>query len=78
MTDLASPFALGLIRAYPDAKVIVVQRDFDRWWPSFKAEILDRVMLQPIFLGLYLMGIPAVQAMRKIHFGFFDWGAESE
>ncbi|KAJ5140661.1 hypothetical protein N7448_004069 [Penicillium atrosanguineum] len=80
VTDLASPFALELIKAYPEAKVVIVQRDFDSWWPSFKAEILDRVMLQPMatingFLGLHLMGIPAVQAMRKIHFGFF--GAQS-
>lgn len=80
VTDLASPFALELINAYPDAKVVIVQRDFDRWWPSFRTEILDRVMLQPMaaingFLGLYFMGIPAVQAMRKIHFGFF--GARS-
>lgn len=33
-------------------------------------------MLQPAaaingFLGLYLMGMPAVQAMQKIHFGVF-------
>lgn len=80
VTDLASPFSLELIKAYPNAKVVIVQRDFDNWWPSFKTEILDRVMLQPMatingFLGLYLMGIPAVQAMRKIHFGFF--GAKS-
>ncbi|KAJ5369282.1 uncharacterized protein N7496_009042 [Penicillium cataractarum] len=80
VTDLASPFALELIRAYPNAKVVVVQRDFERWWPSFQSEVLNRVMLQPMaaingFLGLYLMGIPAVQAMRKIHFGFF--GAQS-
>jgi hypothetical protein len=29
VTDLASPFALELIEAYPDAKVVLVQRDFD-------------------------------------------------
>jgi hypothetical protein len=80
VTDLASPFALELIRAYPNAMVVVVQRDFERWWPSFQVEVLDRVMLQPMaaingFVGLWLMGIPAVQAMRKIHFGFF--GAQS-
>lgn len=76
VTDLASPFALELTKAYPNAQVIVVQRDFVRWWPSFKTEIVDRVMLQPMaaingFLGLYFMGIPAVQAMRKINYGFF-------
>lgn len=76
VTDLASPFALELIHAYPEAKVVIVEREFESWWPSFQTEILDRVMIQPMasingFLGLYLMGIPAVQAMRKIHFGFF-------
>lgn len=76
VTDLGSPFALQLIDAYPKAKVVIVQREFEAWWPSFKTEVLDRVMLQPAaaingFLGLYLMAMPAVQAMRKIHFGFF-------
>jgi hypothetical protein len=80
VTDLASPFALELIRAYPNAKVVVVQRDFERWWPSFQSHVLDKVMLQPMAaiygaIGLYIMGLPAVQAMRKIHFGFF--GAQS-
>lgn len=83
VTDLASPFALELINFYPDAKVVIVQRNFESWWPSFQTEILDRVMLQPMatingFLGLYLMGIPAVQAMRKIHFGFFGVRSHGE
>lgn len=78
VTDLASPFTLELINAYPDAKVVIVQRDFESWWPSFRSEVLDRVMIQPWasingFLG-QCMGLPAVQAMRKIHMGFF--GAE--
>ncbi|KAJ6114602.1 hypothetical protein N7486_000380 [Penicillium sp. IBT 16267x] len=76
ITDLGSPFALQLVDAYPDAKVVIVQRDVEAGWLSFKTEVLDRVMLQPAaaingFLELYLMGMPAVQAMRKIHFGFF-------
>ncbi|KAK0625391.1 hypothetical protein B0T17DRAFT_599920 [Bombardia bombarda] len=76
VTDLASPFAIELIKAYPDAKVVVVQRDFDKWWPSFKTEILDRVMTEPMatingFIVWRVMGIRAVQAMRKVHFGFF-------
>ncbi|KXX75845.1 hypothetical protein MMYC01_206628 [Madurella mycetomatis] len=76
VTDLASPFAIELIKAYPDAKVVVVQRDFDKWWPSFREEVLDRVMIQPMaaingWIGWKVMGIRAVQAMRKLHFGFF-------
>ncbi|MCJ1356770.1 MAG: hypothetical protein MMC33_006766 [Icmadophila ericetorum] len=77
VTDLASPFALELIKAYPDAKVVIVQRDFDSWWRSFKPELLDRVMIQPMatingFIGWRFMGIRAVQAMRKVFFGFFN------
>ncbi|PQE09315.1 efflux pump antibiotic resistance protein [Rutstroemia sp. NJR-2017a BVV2] len=77
VTDLASPFAPQLIRAYPNAKVVIVQRDFDSWWASFKPELLDRVMPQPMatisgWICWYVMGIRAVHAMRKVHFGFFN------
>lgn len=36
ITDMASFFAMPLIRAYPDAKVILVERDIDRWYESVK------------------------------------------
>ena len=81
VTDLASPFAPQLIRAYgPDVKVVVVQRDFDTWWPSFRKEVLDRVMAQPqttiaAFVCWNVLGIRCVHAMRKVHFGFL--GARS-
>ncbi|KAM3067988.1 hypothetical protein ACMFMG_011038 [Clarireedia jacksonii] len=77
VTDLASPFAPQLIRAYPNAKVVIVQRDFDSWWASFKPELLDRVMTQPMatisgWICWYIMGFRAVQATRKVLFGFFN------
>ncbi|GAB1311478.1 hypothetical protein MFIFM68171_01688 [Madurella fahalii] len=83
VTDLASPFAVELIKAYPDAKVVVVQRDFDKWWPSFREEVLDRVLTQPLaaihgWIGWKIMGIRAVQAMRKLHFGFFHARSKEE
>lgn len=34
ITDIGSFFALSLIAAYPDAKVILVERDLDRWHES--------------------------------------------
>lgn len=76
LADLAAPFALDLAAAYPDSKVVIVQRDFDSWWPSFKSQLLDPVMRQPqatIFgaIGHYVFGVRPVQAMRKAHFGFF-------
>ncbi|EGU77498.1 hypothetical protein FOPG_08580 [Fusarium oxysporum f. sp. conglutinans race 2 54008] len=34
ITDIAGPFSESLIRNYPDAKVILCERPFDRWEPS--------------------------------------------
>jgi hypothetical protein len=75
-TDLASPFVEELIQAYPEAKVVVVQRDFDSWWPSFKSELLD-TLYRPtapiqLFVAWNIMGIRAGHAMKKVHFGFFN------
>ncbi|KAJ5289130.1 hypothetical protein N7478_002160 [Penicillium angulare] len=74
-TDLGSPFSLELIKIYPSAKVVIVQRDFETWWPSYRREVLDRVMIEPwatinSFIG-DMIRLPAVRAMRKIHLGFF-------
>ncbi|KAJ3579751.1 hypothetical protein NPX13_g816 [Xylaria arbuscula] len=76
VTDLASPFVPELIKAYPDAKVIVVQRDFDSWWPSFRSQLLTTLFTHPLVnIGLlyewHVNGIRAGYAMRKVHFGFF-------
>ncbi|KAK5103837.1 hypothetical protein LTS08_003259 [Lithohypha guttulata] len=40
ITDIASLFAPQILEAYPNIKVIVVQRDFDDWWPSFKKNVI--------------------------------------
>ncbi|KAI0897335.1 hypothetical protein F4806DRAFT_507839 [Annulohypoxylon nitens] len=75
ITDLGCLFTLQLIEAYPEAKVVVVQRDFDSWWPSFETilvnptfSLFSEVLL---FIGWHIMGSRAGQAMRKAHFGFF-------
>ncbi|KAF2456050.1 hypothetical protein BDY21DRAFT_262209, partial [Lineolata rhizophorae] len=39
-TDLASLFAVGLIRAYPEAKVILVECDESKWVKSFNEIIV--------------------------------------
>lgn len=75
VTDLASPFAPELIRAYPAAKVVIVKRDFEPWWTSFQTELLDSLFMRGdtviLFLSDKLLGIRAGHAMRKVHFGFF-------
>ncbi|KAI1375875.1 hypothetical protein F4677DRAFT_103565 [Hypoxylon crocopeplum] len=83
VTDLASPFAIELIKAYPDAKVVIVQRDFDSWWPSFRSEIRDKVMKQPnsaiqAFITSSILGIRPVHAMRKVILGFFNATSREE
>ncbi|KAF5702320.1 efflux pump antibiotic resistance [Fusarium mundagurra] len=74
-TDIASTFTLELIKAYPDAKVVIVQRKFEDWWPSFHSEILVSVFeatwLQK-FLAWHVLGFRALHAMRKILAGFFS------
>ncbi|KAF5001925.1 hypothetical protein FDECE_10806 [Fusarium decemcellulare] len=75
-TDLASPFVLELIKAYPDAKVVVVQRKFETWWPSYRSELLDSLYhnfssIQQ-FIGWNILGIRAAHAMKKVHAGFFS------
>ncbi|KAJ3484359.1 hypothetical protein NLG97_g7073 [Lecanicillium saksenae] len=43
ITDLACPFTDQLIEAYPEAKIVVVQRDFESWWRSYQAAVLDNI-----------------------------------
>ncbi|RDW74844.1 hypothetical protein BP6252_05986 [Coleophoma cylindrospora] len=83
VTDISSPFVLELIKAYPDAKVVVVQRDFDSWWASFYSQVFNLNMTQPIaaingWICWRIMGVRAVHAMRKIMFGFFDGKSKAE
>ena len=56
----ACSFAPELIAAYPDAKVVLVERDVERWYPSFERTIIDALMapdlawcvrLDPAWLG---------------------------
>jgi hypothetical protein len=80
--DTAAPFTLDLFKAYPKAKVVIVQRNFDSWWPSFQTEILDKLFVPlfefQIFLAWHLLGFRAGQAMRKLIFGFFNATTKAE
>jgi hypothetical protein len=80
--DTAAPFTLELFQAYPDAKVVLVQRDFDNWWPSFQSEIINRLFTpffeQLIWLAWHLAGVRSGHAMRKLLFGFFHATTQRE
>lgn len=79
VTDLAGPFADQLIAAYPRAKIVVVQRDFDSWWRSYQAGVLDNLFLPRQRLAVWLirnvLRSRAADAMIKTNYGFF--GARS-
>lgn len=45
-TDIYAHFTLDLITAYPEAKVVVVEREFESWWPSYY-EICIEFLLRP-------------------------------
>jgi hypothetical protein len=79
---LASPFADQLAMIYPNAKVVVVQRDFESWWPSYKTECLDSVFTPiqqlVIFLLWHVLGIRAGYAIMKVHLGFFQAKSRAE
>lgn len=76
ITDMGSFFALELIRAYPDAKVVLVERDVESWYRSVEAAIIDTTwgwradfftcFLAPLFGGRTGLTI------RKVLLGFFE------
>lgn len=75
LTDLSCFWALQLADAYPDAKVILTERDFDKWFPSFDSEVL-RPLFGP-WVDLFLKGVLTIIgnragfAMQKTVSGFF-------
>ena len=82
VTDLACPFVDQLIAAYPDAKIVVVQRDFDSWWASYQAGVLDKLFAPTqqviVFLLSYVIGTRAAHAMFKVNYGLFGARSLSE
>jgi hypothetical protein len=45
----SSPFAPELIEAYPDALVVLVERDIKTWYKSFKAAIIEKPISTPSY-----------------------------
>lgn len=76
ITDVGSCFVEQLIDAYPNAKVVLVQRDFEPWWKSYQAEVINGVF-HPI---QHLMKVTiwplsrmrSVEAMQRIVLGAFQ------
>ncbi|KAK9415728.1 putative NAD dependent epimerase/dehydratase [Seiridium unicorne] len=75
-TDVAAVFATQLVGAYPEAKVILVIRDFDKWYKSIEAavKIFWAFPSQLAFNYLGPLFDPHFgEATRKIIVGFFGY-----
>lgn len=74
ITDVAGPLAPPLIATYPEARVVLVHREFDAWWRSVETTLLPimwgpmaevfRVALEP------LIGSCMVTTGRKLLLGW--------
>lgn len=62
VTDLSCSEALQLADVYPDAQIILTERDFDAWFPSFDAEVL-RPLFGP-WVDLFLKGVGTIIGNR--------------
>lgn len=75
ITDMGSFFAMQLIDAYPDAKVILVERDIDEWYESMEEAIFSTTwglranLVINVFGPLY--GLNGGKTIRKIMLGFY-------
>ncbi|EJT73832.1 hypothetical protein GGTG_07687 [Gaeumannomyces tritici R3-111a-1] len=73
---MASPFALELVRASPDAKVVPMQHVPDRWWASSDAALLEPTFAEPAatllhLLAAHVLGRPVMRCLQKLHSGFY-------
>lgn len=76
ITDIGSWFSPQLIEAYPEAKVVLVERDVDKWYASIEEGIFSSLWgtVPNFFVGVVepLIGSVAGPASRKHLLGFFE------
>ena len=69
ITDLGAVYAEEMVRAYPDAKVIIVKRDFDTGAASVENSMIDSFFsFRPWVMCTFvepLLGLRLTGAMRK-------------
>ncbi|KAH6645054.1 hypothetical protein BKA67DRAFT_595981 [Truncatella angustata] len=79
ITDLGAPFAEELAAAYPDAKVVVVQRDADKWFKSFDQQTVTPTWGARASFNHYvvfpILRFRGVYTIRKILYG--QWRAKT-
>lgn len=74
-TDLYAHFSIDIIKAYPESKVVVVQRDFDSWWASYNSQCIESIQrwwIGPVSVLLRLViGVPIDRAWKNTYMGFY-------
>ncbi|SPJ93318.1 uncharacterized protein FTOL_13924 [Fusarium torulosum] len=74
-TDMAALFATQLVKVYPNAKVILSVRDFDKWYASYDT-IFEQLWSFGADLAINyaepLIGFETGVASRKAILGFFE------
>ncbi|KAH7154671.1 P-loop containing nucleoside triphosphate hydrolase protein [Fusarium sp. MPI-SDFR-AT-0072] len=74
-TDMAALFATQLIKVYPNAKVILVVRDLDKWYASYET-VFEQLWSFGADLAINyaepLIGFETGVASRKAILGFFE------
>lgn len=74
-TDMAALFATQLVKVYPNAKVILSVRDFDKWYASYDT-IFEQLWSFSADLAINyaepLIGFETGVASRKAILGFFE------
>ncbi|OLN90226.1 hypothetical protein CCHL11_10197 [Colletotrichum chlorophyti] len=73
---MASFFALPLIDAYPDAKVILVERDIESWYASMEEAIFGTTWgwRADLIINVFgrLIGLTGGLTIRKIMLGYYE------
>lgn len=81
-TDAASIFAPELIRAYPQAKVILIERDYGRWHASIFDSLFPTVWSRTSNFSVRyiepLIGFRGGSATRKLLLGLFSASTPEE
>ncbi|EFQ34495.1 hypothetical protein CGRA01v4_13863 [Colletotrichum graminicola] len=76
VTDMASFFAVPLAHAYPDAKVVLVERDIESWYASMEEAIFGTTWgwRADLIIDVFgrLMGLTGGLTIRKIMLGYYE------
>ncbi|KAL7935750.1 hypothetical protein V8C35DRAFT_333607 [Trichoderma chlorosporum] len=74
-TDVASLFTPQLLATYPNTKVVVVIRDYDKWFASVNQGLFkgfSGALINLTLVGESIIGLRTVTALRRMLMGYFN------